>query len=88
MSMKYRIDDFKQEIEKLDSIIKEIESESKRLEKKMDEEEIEQNFIKIKSDMSELINMFRMSGIEHISLETQNPNYSHSIISLEHTQLR
>ncbi len=34
MSMKYRIDDFKQEIEKLDSIIKEIESESKRLEKR------------------------------------------------------
>ena len=70
MSMKYKIDDFKEEIEKLDSIIKEIESESKRLEKKMDEEEIEQNFIKIKSDMLELVNMFRMSGIKHISLET------------------
>ena len=70
MSMKYKIGDFKEEIEKLDSIIKEIESESKRLEKKIDEEEIEQNFIKIKSDMSELINMFRMSGLEHISLET------------------
>ena len=85
MSMKYKIGDFREEIEKLDSIIKEIESESKRLEKKIDEEEIEQNFIKIKSDMSELINMFRMSGLEHISLETGiKTNYFNWNTSLSH----
>lgn len=67
---KYKFEDFKKEIEKLDSIIKEIEEESECLRKKIDEEEIEQEFNAMKADMSELIDMIRISGIKHIHLET------------------